>query len=891
MKTLNLFKNNARWLMAVIAILTIGVGNAWAGLRGDLSLVTEVSTLTGGGTFIIAHNSGSPASNYTVVPMRNETNATTSVTGSVYSGATSGSSTSGTIDLEDDELDLSPYEFTIVTGKQSGTISIKLTSGTYKDYYISFSGSSNHDLKMSSTITNNTSFTPTYSSSRWHLENYGQDDRYLRYWTSNSAFKFTNAADNSGGSQWLVIYKKADCTPPSTALSITSSSSVTMGSTLSLTTNSGSGGGNGGSITWSVISGTGSATVVGSTLTPSTPGTVTVKATQAIYDGKCAGYPTQTVTINKRTATIVLNEAGSESTVSGTHYELDEYTLPSSSGETCGDKVLVGWSKVEVEETDTKPTSNYYAKGTTITLAPGENYFYAVYATATAGAGDWEKYTESTIAEGDYLIVHASYNYAMTNVVTENTLGSQFVSISNDVITYNSDWAAACTWHIAKSGDYYTIKNGSNYVIGTGTASQANLSASPSSNNEKFSMTFNSDPKTYKFVNAYNSAQSVSAVLKRGGSGGGAKYACYTDVSPYPNLFKRGYGYSEYSTDCCEKPATELSITNVSPTVAMGNTLTMTSTGGNGDTKTWSVTSGTGSATINSSGVLTPTSAGSVTVKVHQDERTVSETKYCKQDDEIEVIITISVTGVEVDPTSKAIIPGETFTITPTVSPVDATDQSVSWTSNATAKATVDENGVVTGVAAGSATITCTTTDQGQTATCTVTVYAVTLAVVNESGTDISSTVDLPTRTGINISPAANAGGYVFKEWEITNASLGSSETTKNNTITTPTGAVTVKAVYREAKSVTWLVDGVEWTAGSPSTAVEYGTQYKDLTYPTDPTTEDACGDRFMGWTTADMGATLGQSQPDPLLRAGNSNTTAITGNITFYAVFADYNE
>ena len=45
---------------------------------------------------------------------------------------------------------------------------------------------------------------------------------------------------------------------------------------------------------------------------------------------------------------------------------------------------------------------------------------------------------------------------------------------------------------------------------------------------------------------------------------------------------------------------------------------------------------------------------------------------------------------------------------------------SVSWTSSSTGKATVDDNGVVTGVASGSATITA--TSNGKTATCTVTV-------------------------------------------------------------------------------------------------------------------------------------------------------------------------
>jgi uncharacterized protein YjdB len=85
---------------------------------------------------------------------------------------------------------------------------------------------------------------------------------------------------------------------------------------------------------------------------------------------------------------------------------------------------------------------------------------------------------------------------------------------------------------------------------------------------------------------------------------------------------------------------------------------------------------------------------------------------------------TVAVTGVTVSPTTASVVAGSTTTLTATVAPANATNQNVTWSSSNTAVATVSSTGVVTGVAAGSATITVTTQDGGRTATCAVTVTA-----------------------------------------------------------------------------------------------------------------------------------------------------------------------
>ncbi|MBQ9475369.1 MAG: Ig-like domain-containing protein [Bacteroidales bacterium] len=83
---------------------------------------------------------------------------------------------------------------------------------------------------------------------------------------------------------------------------------------------------------------------------------------------------------------------------------------------------------------------------------------------------------------------------------------------------------------------------------------------------------------------------------------------------------------------------------------------------------------------------------------------------------------TVQVTGITLDKTSLTIKEGESVTLTPTVKPDNVTNKSVPWTSGNEAVATVDNSGKVTGVKAGTSTITATTQDGGKTATCEVTV-------------------------------------------------------------------------------------------------------------------------------------------------------------------------
>ena len=95
----------------------------------------------------------------------------------------------------------------------------------------------------------------------------------------------------------------------------------------------------------------------------------------------------------------------------------------------------------------------------------------------------------------------------------------------------------------------------------------------------------------------------------------------------------------------------------------------------------------------------------------------------------------VAVTGIKLDKTELALSVGSVGQLKATVDPSDATDKTVTWTSDKPSIATVDANGNVTGVAAGTATITAQAGDK--TATCVVTVTAA----------PVGKTIDLSTLT------------------------------------------------------------------------------------------------------------------------------------------------
>ena len=160
-------------------------------------------------------------------------------------------------------------------------------------------------------------------------------------------------------------------------------------------------------------------------------------------------------------------------------------------------------------------------------------------------------------------------------------------------------------------------------------------------------------------------------------------------------------------------PVTDVSLNKTSTKLIVGSseTLTATITPTNATNKnvTWK-TSNADVATV-ADGTVTAVGPGTATITVTSVD---GPSATCT------VTVIQPTTGVTLNKTNTTLAVGSTEMLTATVYPPNATDKSVTWTTSNAAVATVAD-GVVTGVAPGTATITVTSSD-GSTATCEVTV-------------------------------------------------------------------------------------------------------------------------------------------------------------------------
>lgn len=253
---------------------------------------------------------------------------------------------------------------------------------------------------------------------------------------------------------------------------------------------------------------------------------------------------------------------------------------------------------------------------------------------------------------------------------------------------------------------------------------------------------------------------------------------------------------------------TGITLNKTTASVVKGKTVALTATV-TPDTATdktikWT-TSNKNVATVSTDGVVTAKAAGTAIITATAaDDSGVKAT--CK------ITVTnpvVKVTKVTLNKTTASVAKGKTLTLKATVTPTNATNKNVTWKSSNTKIATVDGNGKVTAVAAGTATITCTAkADKSKSATCKITVtnpaVKVTKLRMNKTSVDLlkGKTVQLK----VTVAPSNATNKAVT--WTSSNKRIAT--VTSNGlvkAVRTGTVTITAKAKDGSGKKVTCRIN------------------------------------------------------------------------------------
>ena len=213
-------------------------------------------------------------------------------------------------------------------------------------------------------------------------------------------------------------------------------------------------------------------------------------------------------------------------------------------------------------------------------------------------------------------------------------------------------------------------------------------------------------------------------------------------------------------------------------TVCVGSTVTLTGSGTPAGSTPWA-SSDASVATITSSGVVTGVAAGTTTITYTNDNG-------CSITETVTVNALPTITG------TSTVCVGSTVTLTGSGTPAGSTP----WASSDASVATITSSGVVTGVAAGTTTITY-TNDNGCSITETVTVNALSSGgTLTDGSGNASVTVSTSTNT-TTISLTGETGSVV--RWESASDNAFTTPTTISNTTTSYTASNISNTTYYRA--------------------------------------------------------------------------------------------
>lgn len=269
-------------------------------------------------------------------------------------------------------------------------------------------------------------------------------------------------------------------------------------------------------------------------------------------------------------------------------------------------------------------------------------------------------------------------------------------------------------------------------------------------------------------------------------------------------------------------------------------------------------------AIVSKDGVVSALKTGKATITVTTAEG--GHTAECA------ITIKNPLTGVSVNPSKVTVGVGKSVTLKAGVFPYDADEKEVSWSSNNSAVATVDQNGVVTGVKAGTATITVTSKDGKFKATCAVTV-AIPVSGISIDKAEAKLAVGETLKLTSTVKPE-NAANKAIK-WETSDKNVA---TVDKGTVTAlKPGTATITVVTKDGGhkatcKVTVTLPVKEVTLDKTSAELAVG---KTLALTATISPSDAT-EKTLVWSSSDTSvATVDGKGVVTAVRAGTATITA----------------
>ena len=248
------------------------------------------------------------------------------------------------------------------------------------------------------------------------------------------------------------------------------------------------------------------------------------------------------------------------------------------------------------------------------------------------------------------------------------------------------------------------------------------------------------------------------------------------------------------------------------------------------------------------------------------------------------ITVGVAVTGVKLDKTETNVTVDGKVTLKATVSPDNAGNKEVEWSSSDSTIASVDNNGVVTGHKAGTATITVKTKDGGKTATCKVTVtdkvVAVTEVKLDKTTAEMKVSDTLTLTATVTPDNATNKKvTWKSDKTDIADVDANGKVTAKAKgtatiTVTTEDGGKTAKCV------VTVDEKAPEFTAVTDITGIPGKMTEGDTITLNGVVTPDTATNKEITYSIKDAGTTEAEITEGNKLIAKKAGTVTITATV-----------